>query len=742
LDTSDKRARSHIEGTILSERALQEMENLKYSNPIPVREAILSHLRKRKNPMSLDELAQELKLKEKEQLEALHRRLKAMKRDGQLVLTSQKCYVLPKPSDLLHGKVIGHRDGYGFLRFENKKDDVYLSSNQMKSCIHGDTVLAKVSNRRAWIIRILKPRSNSIVGRYFENSGTIFIKPDDNRLNFNIVLQAENTIKLPNGFIVIAELTQRATRHSRAIGKISRVLGDYHNPNVVIDMALRSCGILDHWPEDVKKQIHEIKLISSPSISTHDDRIDLRTLPLVTIDDKEACDLDDAIYCERERDGGWKLWVAIADVSYYVRPDSPLDNEAYQRGTSIYFPSRVIPMLPEIISNNLCSLQPNSDRLCVVCELSVSDSGKLLDYKHYEAIMCSHARLTYDKVYDFLRGHISFCHEDAPFAESLENLHLMYKSLEKARQMRGGISFETEEAKFILNTDHRIKDIRKYSRNVVHKIVEECMILANVASAKTVEKYKASALFRDHDHPSNESLVNFSSVLKELGLVVSEEAQLKPIYYAKLLAAISERPDSGMLQTMFLRLMKPAVYDSENRGHFGLSLPSYTHFTSPIRRYPDLLMHRIIKTLLAEQANSEHTILEGAHRYSKKRLLHFGQHCSMAERRADDAVRIVTDWLKCDFIRGKIGHTFTGIISSVTSFGLFVRINDIFIDGLVHISNLGNNCYNLDSVRHRLISHQCSHIYYLGDLVRVSVSDVDMDSRRIHLKIVSTSSTL
>ncbi|QDY43160.1 ribonuclease R [Candidatus Pantoea soli] len=728
----------------MSKDPFQDREAEKYENPIPSREFILALLEKREKPASREEIAEALNITSEDQLEALRRRLRAMERDGQLVFTRRQCYALPERLDLLRGKVIGHRDGYGFLRVEGQKDDFYLSAEQMKFCLHGDVILAqpggadRKGRREARVVRVLEPRNSQIVGRYFTDAGTGFVVPDDSRLSFDILIPQDDTLNARMGSVVVVEIMQRATRRTKAIGKITEILGDNMGTGLAVDMALRTHEIPHAWPEDVEKEISKLK--EQVPEAAKKGRVDLRQLPLVTIDGEDARDFDDAVYCEKKRGGGWRLWVAIADVSYYVRPGTALDTEAHQRGTSVYFPSQVVPMLPEILSNGLCSLNPQVDRLCMVCEMTISASGKLTGYKHYEAVMNSHARLTYTKVWNILQGNPELREQYAAQVKHLEELHRMYQVLETAREQRGGISFETEEAKFIFNAERRIDRVERTVRNDAHKLIEECMILANIASARFVEKNQEPALFRDHDRPSEDSITSFRTVLGELGLSLPGGSKPQPIDYADLLKQIADRPDAEMLQTMLLRSMKQAVYDPENRGHFGLALASYAHFTSPIRRYPDLLLHRAIKYLLAKEQGTlkGNTTPTGGYHYDMQQMLQLGQHCSMTERRADEATRDVADWLKCDFMQDQVGNIFNGVISSVTGFGFFVRLNDLFIDGLVHVSTLDNDYYRFDAVGQRLIGESGGRTYRLGDAVEVRVDAVHMDERKIDFALISS----
>lgn len=741
------------EGEILmSQDPFFEREAKKYESPIPSREFILAHLAQRETPVSRIELANDLNLSGEASLEALRRRLKAMERDGQLVFTRRQCYALPERLDLLKGTVIGHRDGFGFLRVEGSKDDLYLSAEQMKKAIHGDVVLVqpltpdRKRRREARIVRVLVPKKSQIVGRYFVDAGVGFVVPDDARLSFDILIPSEHAQSARMGFLVVVELTQRATYCSKAVGKIIEILGENMGTGIAVDMALRTHEIPYLWSDEIKKEIGQLK--EEVPEEAKQGRVDLRALPLMTIDGEDARDFDDAVYCEKKRGGGWRLWVAIADVSYYVRPNTALDDEAKNRSNSVYFPSQVIPMLPEILSNGLCSLNPSVDRLSMVCEMTLSAQGKLSSYRFYEATIKSHARLTYTKVWRILDGEQSLRDQYQPLIPHLEELYAMYKMLDRAREQRGGIAFETEEAKFIFNEQMRIERIEPLLRNDAHKLIEECMILANIAAARFVEKQKEPVLFRVHDRPSDDAMTGLRSVLGELSLALGGDLKPQPKDYAELMCKIADRPDQQMLQTMLLRSMKQAVYDPENRGHFGLALSSYGHFTSPIRRYPDLVMHRAIKYLLWKTSNEQNTKQQdplktrstptGGWHSTYEEMLELGQHASMAERRADEATRNVADWLKCDFMRDQVGNVFIGIITTVTGFGFFVRLDDFLIDGLVHVSSLDNDYYRYDSIGQRMIGESSGILYRLGDTVKVRVEAVNMDQRKIDFSLVSS----
>ncbi len=717
-----------------------DREAQKYDSPIASRELILDYLTQEAKPASLEKIANAVSIKSDEQKEALHRRLRAMERDGQVVYTRRKCYALPEKFDMVKGSVIAHRDGYGFLRVEGKPEDYFLSHEQMKKVLQGDVILAQPINSQyrgkteARVVRILEPRTNQIVGRYFIEQGVGFVVPDDSRLNFDILIAGKPNRTVRMGSVVVVELQQRPERRQKAVGIIKEVLGEIMGTNLAIDISLRNHEIPYEFPKVVEKEAS--KFSEQVPESAKKGRKDLRELPLVTIDGEDARDFDDAVYCQKNRGGGYRLWVAIADVSYYVRNGKALDKEACLRGTSVYFPSRVVPMLPEVLSNGLCSLNPQVDRLCLVCEMTVSNKGRLTGYQFYEAVMNSHARLTYTKVAKILEGDKELREHYRELVPHLENLYGLYKVLDNARVARGAIGFESEEPKFIFNADKRIESIELVQRNEAHKIIEECMILANVAAAKLVINAEIPSLFRVHDRPDEDRMNNLRSILSELGLSLGGGNNPKPKDIAKLMVEVEARPDHEMLQTVILRSMKQAIYDPENRGHFGLALDEYAHFTSPIRRYPDLLLHRAIKWVLANEQHK--TSKTGGHRYTTSEMLYFGEHCSMTERRADEAVRDVVDWLKCDYMQDHVGEVFNGTISSVVNFGFFVRLDDLFIDGLVHVSSLENDYYIYDASRNRLIGENTRFTYRLGDKVQVKVENVNPEERKIDFSLVDS----
>lgn len=727
----------------------RESEN--YQNPIPSREFILDFLQKADAPLNRNDLFEALELSGEEQYEGLRRRLRAMERDGQLVFTRRQCYAVPDKLEMVKGHVIGHKDGYGWVRPEgktNKEDDILLPHHQMRSVLHGDLVMVqpagtdKRGRKEGRLIRVLEEHNTQIVGRFFLEGGYAYVVPDDSRISQDILIANDDKSTARMGNVVVVEITQRASRTKKLMGKIVEVLGENMAPGMETEIAIRTHQIPNTWPEEVEAQIES--LAEHVPEKAKIGRVDLRELPLVTIDGEDARDFDDAVYCEPKKSGGWRLWVAIADVSYYVRPNTALDKEAINRGNSVYFPSQVVPMLPEVLSNGLCSLNPNVDRLCMVCEMTISAAGRLSGYKHYEAVMNSHARLTYNKVGAILDGDEELRQRYEKLVPDLEELHKLYKVLKAGRDKRGAIEFETVETKFIFNADRKIDRIEPVVRNDAHKIIEECMILANIASASLVEKAKEPALYRVHESPGEMRLQGFRDFLGELGLNLSGGLQPSPTDYAHLMTQIGERQDKELIQTMLLRSLKQAVYNADNAGHFGLALKRYAHFTSPIRRYPDLLLHRAIKYLIAKQEgrNLDRWTPTGGYHYSFDDMDVFGEQCSTTERRADDATREVSDWLKCEYMQDHVGEELEGVIANVTGFGFFVRLSELHIDGLVHISSLANDYYQFDPVGQRLIGESFGHIYRLGDAVKVQVKSVNLEDRQIDFELVETSRKL
>ncbi|HSW68739.1 MAG TPA: ribonuclease R [Gammaproteobacteria bacterium] len=703
-----------------------EREAEKYAHPIPSREFILEFLAERGRPATLRQVLTELELDGSHEKEAMKRRLIAMARDGQLIANRRGAYGLLDKMDLISGRVVGHKDGYGFIIPDDGSDDLFVNARQMRAAFHDDKVLVRVSHidhrgrREGAIVEVLEHHTHEIVGRLLSESGSFFIQPTNVRISQDILIPPDAINGAKPGQMVIVEITTQPSSTMRPVGKVKEIMGDHMAPGMEIDVAIRNHELPYEWPEDVLKEAaHFSEEVSSDAIQN---RLDLRDLPFVTIDGEDAKDFDDAVYCKTHT-GGFTLYVAIADVSHYVRPNSALDKEALNRGNSVYFPGRVIPMLPEVLSNGLCSLNPNVDRLAMVCEMKISKNGKITHYDFYEAVFRSKARLTYNQVNGMVvLQDVSLQKQFKEVLPHVQELFTLYQLLHKTRQKRGSIDFDLPETKIIFGENRKIERIVALERNDAHRLIEECMLCANICAARYLLKHECPGLFRNHEGPSPEKLLDLRKFLQEHGLTLPGKAQPSPRDYAKLLETVSERLDAHVIQTVLLRSLSQAVYDPENKGHFGLAFDEYTHFTSPIRRYPDLLVHRSIRRVLQKK------FVPGEIEpiYEK-----FGEHCSMTERRADEATREAVNWLKCEYMLDKVGEEFPGVISSVTSFGIFVELTDIYVEGLVHISLLPNDYYHFDPRRHEIYGERSGVRYGLGDPMKVKVVRVDLDEGKI-----------
>lgn len=712
-----------------------EREAEKYENPIPSREYVLEYLGKKGRPAKREEIFDDLHIVAADARDAMRRRLRAMERDGQLVLTRRGGYGLVDKMNLIRGRVIGHKDGFGFVVPEDGSADLFLNPRYMRAVFDGDRVLVRIAGvdqkgrREAAVVEVLEHAVNTLVGRFFSEDGVTYVAPDNKRINQDILIPHENAGGAEHGQIVLVEIVEHPSLYKRPIGRVTEVLGEHMAPGMEIDVAIYNHNIPNVWPEAVLEEVAPLKnVVTAQDMEGH---VDVRDLPFVTIDGEDAKDFDDAVYCKRRTiKGGWTLYVAIADVSHYVRPNTALDSEALKRGNSVYFPGSVIPMLPEILSNGLCSLNPVVDRLCLVCEMTISGSGNLTGYKFYPGVMHSQARLTYTEVTSMLEnkqpGDDKRTQKLLPL---LRALHALYEKLRSNREARGAIDFETTETRVIFGPDRKIQQIVPTVRTVAHRIIEECMLMANVSAARFLEKNKLPGLYRIHAGPTAEKLQDLREFLAGLGLRLPGGKEPKPGDYAELLRSIEGRPDSQLIQTVLLRSLSQAVYSPDNIGHFGLAFGSYAHFTSPIRRYPDLLVHRAIKYGLTGGKADKFG-------YDHAAMLSFGEHSSMTERRADDATRDALDWLKCEYMRDRVGEDFAGIITSVTSFGLFVALKDVYVEGLVHISALKNDYYQYDTKKHRLLGERSGKIYRLGDQIKVKVVRVNLEDRRIDFNLV------
>ena len=711
-----------------------QREAEKYDNPIPSREFILELLTEKSQTLTFEQIAEILNLQDDDNLEALRRRLRAMERDGQLIRNRKRAYGNVKQMDLIRGRVMGHADGFGFLIPDDGGDDLFLSAKRMQGVMHGDRIVARVSGvdrkgrREGAPVEVLEYGNHQVVGRFHQEYGVSFVEPSNKRMTQSIMIPPEYRGSALDGQIVVADIIEQPTWRSKPIGKITEVLGDHMAPGMEIDIAVRTYELPEEFPAEVVN--YAKTLPNSVPDEAKEGRVDLRDLPLLTIDGEDARDFDDAVYCEK-KGRYWTLYVAIADVSAYVKPGSALDKEAQNRGNSVYFPGKVIPMLPEQLSNGLCSLNPHVDRLCMVCEMQLTQSANVKSYKFYEAVMRSSARMTYTEVAAAVVDKDEVVREQHKgVLPHLEDLYELYKLFDAKRKKRGVIEFDSNETRIIFSESRKIEKILPVVRNDAHKLIEEFMIAANVAAAEFLESFNMPALFRVHNGPTEEKLADLRSFLAEHGLRLGGGQSPEPKHYAALLDSLKGRPDRGVFEIMFLRSLSQAVYCPDNAGHFGLAFDAYTHFTSPIRRYPDLLVHRAIKHLVNNKKKK-------GFQYSLEDMETFGEGCSMTERRADDATRDAMDWLKTEYMQDKVGQVFTGKITTVTSFGVFVLLDDAYVEGLVHITALDNDYYHYDQVKQRLIGERSKKIYALRDPITIKVVRADLEEKKIDFELAS-----
>jgi ribonuclease R len=706
-----------------------EREREQYEHPLPSREYILQILAQHGVPVEQEDLISMLQIEEHEE-ELFVRRIRAMERDGQIMRNRKRAICVMEKLDLVKGKVQGHPDGFGFLIPEDGSDDLVLSAKEMHKVLHGDTVMARVGGmdrrgrREASVVEVLEHANTRVVGRLYEDHGIMFVVAENRRISQDILVAPGEQGAAIAGQVVILELMQQPSKHAQPIGRIVEVLGNYGDAGMEIEIALRKHDLPNEFPFDAKHQAEQFAPEVLPE--NYAGREDVRSLPLVTIDGETARDFDDAVYCEPSG-SGFRLVVAIADVSSYVQPGDALDQEALNRSTSVYFPRRVIPMLPEELSNGLCSINPNVERLCMVCDMQVSADGDIEKYRFYPSVMISKARLTYNQVADMLANpHGEIAQQYAAVLPHINHLYTLFQTLLRAREKRGAIDFETIETQMIFNEQGKIEKIIPVIRNDAHKLIEECMLAANVCAAGFLHEHEHPVLYRVHEGPTPEKLDAVREFFKEFGLELGGGDEPQAGDYAKLLKKIKGRPDFALLQTVMLRSLRQARYAPENVGHFGLGYEAYAHFTSPIRRYPDLLVHRAIKAVLKSTQYKPSEKWEA-----------LGVHCSQNERRADDATRDVEAWLKCFYMRDHLGSVFDGTISSVTGFGLFVALDDLFVEGLVHVSELGSDYFHFDATKHQMLGEHSGKRYRLGDRVRVQVVRVDMESTKIDFVLES-----
>lgn len=705
-------------------------EARKYAIPVPSREFILGYMKHADKPMSFPDLREAFELKLPEEHEGLRRRLIAMTRDGQLFVNRRGYYGPIEQMELIAGRIQCHRDGFGFLVPDDADADIFLPAKELRGLFSHDRVLVRLTGRdymkrqAGLVVDVLERNTEQVIGRFYDESGVTYVAVDDRLCNQPVIIPEDRRAEAKTGQFVLVSILPPKRLRQQPTGAVLKILGDHLEPTMAVDLAIVNHNLPNRWEKAVTVQASQYK----KRLTEHDlvGRKDFRHLPFVTIDGEDAKDFDDAVFCEA-MNTGWRLLVAIADVSHYVEANSPMDIEASVRGNSVYFPNRVVPMLPEMLSNGICSLLPHFDRLVLVCEMRLDRAGNVTSYKYYKGVIHSHARLTYHQVTQMLAGDESFGHKRLlPY---LKHFKKVYHLLNKLRQGRGAIDFDTTETQVQFNESGRIDQILPQTRTIAHRMIEEAMLLANEVTAKYLLQHKIPVLYRVHECPSPQKLEMLRDFLKPFGLRLTGGDSPATADFSRLLLRIKKRKDAHLLQTVLLRSLSQAVYSPEPKAHFGLAYEPYCHFTSPIRRFPDLITHRAIKHLLKQRTKSRFS-------YTPAKLEVLGEHCSMTERRADRASREALDWLKCDYMLDKVGQTFEGVIADVTSFGVFVELADVYIQGLVHVSQLPEDYYHFDDVFHRLVGRANGKTYQLGDTLRVIVARVDLDERQIDFEPV------
>jgi ribonuclease R len=696
-------------------------------------ERICSTLREAGLPLTFDDLAQRMQSVGPAARRRLNDVLEAMLQAGEIVQNRRSEYCLRERLALTVGVVSAHKDGYGLVLPDDRSAPVFLPHRQMLEVIHGDRVAVRISGKdhkgrpEGAIVKVLERGTEQIVGRLYDEEGICFLVPDNPRIGHRVLIPRDRLNGAQPGQVVLVKIVEQPTRTAQPLGHVTRVLGEHLAPGMETDIAIHSHGLPFEFPHDAIEEAEAFG--DSVAASAKRNREDIRELSLVTIDGEDARDFDDAVYCEPIR-GGWTLIVAIADVGHYVMKDSALDTEAQHRGTSVYFPNRVLPMLPEALSNGLCSLNPLVDRLCLACEMRVNTEGKVTRARFFEGVMRSHARFTYTKVAAYLANPVA-THEPEVLAlgPMLKELHELFRALHRARLRRGALDFDAPELKVHFDANGKIAALLETTRNDAHRLIEECMIAANVQAAKFLKKHRIPTLYRVHGQPEEDRLEQLRQFLQGFGISLPTDRELEPKDLAEVLQRASGLEESHLIETVVVRSMPQAVYQPDNIGHFGLALAEYAHFTSPIRRYPDLLVHRGIRYVL-QGGEAE------SFPWSHAAMTALGQQCSFTERRADDATRDALSWLKCEYMRDKLGEEFDGVVTSVVDFGLFVRIKGMQIDGLVHVSALGADYFTRDRSGFRMVAARSGRVFKLGDHLRVRLINVIIDERKIDFELV------
>ena len=721
--------------THLSQDPAFQREAEKYDNPVPSREYILAMLEAAGKPMFTDEIQQALGVvDDEERQEGVRRRLKAMVRDGQLLQNRKGAFGVVQRMDLIKGRIHAHPDGFGFLVPEAGGEDLFLPFREMQRVMHGDIVLGHVidvdhrGRQIAAIVEVVERAHQQVVGKLFFEHGLAYVRSENKRITQDVLIPIDAMLGAREGQLVIAEIIHPPTPRSSAVGHIKQILGEVHDPGLEIDAAIHAYNLPNEWSEALLAEV--ATLPDTVVESDLEGREDIRHLPLVTIDGDDSKDFDDAVYATKRPDGSWRLIVAIADVAHYVKPASALDEEAIKRGNSVYFPQRVIPMLPEKLSNDLCSLNPHVDRLCMVADLSLNADGSVRRSRFYNGVMHSHARLTYNTVAKIVVDQDETLREThKALVKQLDQLYELYHALRALRDARGAIDFDSVETKIVFDEDRKIDRIEPVHRNDAHKLIEECMLLANESVAKHLSKAKLPTLYRLHESPPEEKLADLHKFLADFRLQLCGGGETPTAMdYTRLINSIQEHPSKELIETVLLRSMAQATYSPKEGGHFGLAYEHYLHFTSPIRRYPDLMVHRGLKHLIAKGKKADWPWTEAA-------LEQLGQQCSTTERRADEAVRDATNWLKCEYLSHFVGDTFMGAVTSVASFGLFVQLDHLFVEGMVHVTELGNEYFHYDPSKHIMMGERTGKAYRLGDRIAVQVAKVNLDERKVDFSL-------
>ncbi|MBX2849387.1 MAG: ribonuclease R [Acidiferrobacterales bacterium] len=700
---------------------------------------VVKYLSQRSEPANTKAIADTLGRVGKEGRAETFAILEGLRDDGKVTQLSKHRWAMKHAIHQHRGRVVGHIDGHGYVLTDETKEKVFLRSQDMREVLHGDIVEIRISGRDrrnklfGQILEVVERGNTNVVGRYYQESNLNFVMPDDQRIGHDIFVLPEDINGAQQGQVVVVKITKPPTKHFQPVGKIIEVLGDHMAPGMEIEIALRKHQLPYQWPSSVEDQINglaeEVEESDFSASLKNGSRKDIRHLPLVTIDGEDARDFDDAVFCQPLEGGRGRLIVAIADVSNYVTEQSPLDQEAWQRGTSVYFPNNVIPMLPEVLSNGLCSLNPKVNRLCFVCDMQIDSSGEIESYDFYQAVMYSHARLTYTQVSALIDGNAEASGIEESLQQTIIDLYGLSEKLGARRRKYGTIEFEIPEPVILFDEQRKIDRIVARERNDAHRLIEECMLAANICASLILDESDAVGVFRVHEAPDEDKIADTRTFLRQFKYLLGGGDQPEPKHFMEVINKITDPTISKIAQIALLRSMKQARYSIENEGHYALNFDSYTHFTSPIRRYSDLLVHRQIRRLLDQPELSD----------SDEKVLEFersAEQASMTERRAESATREVIQWLKCEFMSHRVGETLRGTVSGVTDFGLFVELEEFYVDGLVHITSLGQDYYRFDSERRLLQGENSGRIYQIGQKLEVQVARVDMEQGRIDFSLL------